>query len=79
MPVSKKRKKKSQSGKNRTSLQDHKKVGKQLQSGFNVVADKVTFSLWSNERLPEMVWAAIIRVLRIRVRLELQVSITSFS
>lgn len=56
------KKKKSRSGKNRTSLQDHKKVGKQLQSGFAVVADKVTFSSWSNERLPEMIWAAVIRV-----------------
>lgn len=63
MPVSKNRKKKSRSGKNRTSLQDHKKVGKLLQSGFAVVADKVTFSSWSNERLPEMIWAAIIRVI----------------
>jgi len=63
MPVSKKRKKKSRSGKNRTSLQNHKKVGKQLQSGFAVVADKVTFSSWSNERLPEMIWVAIIRVI----------------
>ncbi|EAQ31738.1 DUF5677 domain-containing protein [Idiomarina baltica] len=63
MPKSKNKKKKSRSGKNRTSLQDHKKVGKQLQSGFAVVADKVTFSSWSNERLPEMIWAAIIRVI----------------
>lgn len=63
MPKSKNRRKKSRSGKNRTSLQNHKKVGKQLQSGFAVVADKVTFSSWSNERLPEMIWAAIIRVI----------------
>lgn len=63
MPTSKNKRKKSRSGKNRTSLQDHKKVGKQLQSGFAVVADKVTFSSWSNERLPEMIWAAIIRVI----------------
>jgi len=63
MPRSKNKRKKSRSGKNRTSLQDHKKVGKQLQSGFAVVADKVTFSSWSNERLPEMIWAAIIRVI----------------
>jgi len=62
MPKSRNRKK-SRSGKNRTSLQNHKKVGKQLQSGFAVVADKVTFSSWSNERLPEMIWAAIIRVI----------------
>lgn len=63
MPKSKNKRKKSRSGKNRTSLQDHKKVGKQLQSGFAVVADKVIFSSWSNERLPEMIWAAIIRVI----------------
>lgn len=63
MPKSKNKRKKSRSGKNRTSLQDHKKVGKQLQSGFAVVADKVTFSSWSDERLPEMIWAAIIRVI----------------
>lgn len=63
MPKSKNKRKKSRSGKNRTSLQDHKKVGKQLQSGFAVVADKFTFSSWSNERLPEIIWAAIIRVI----------------
>ncbi|MAP25491.1 MAG: hypothetical protein CL578_18600 [Alteromonadaceae bacterium] len=63
MPKSQNKRKKSRSGKNRTHLQDHKKVGKQLQSGFAVVADKVTFSSWSNERLPEMIWAAIIRVI----------------
>jgi len=65
MPRSKNRrqKNKSKSGKNRTSLQDHKKVGKQLQSGFAVVADKMTFSSWSNDRLPEMIWAAVIRVI----------------
>lgn len=63
MPKSKNKRKKSRSGKNRTSLQDHKKVGKQLQSSFAVMADKVTFSSWSNERLPEMIWAAIIRVI----------------
>lgn len=65
MPVSKKRKKKnkSRSGKNRTSLQDHKKVGKQLQSAFAQIGDKMTFSSWSNDRLPEMIWAAVIRVI----------------
>lgn len=63
MPVSKKRRNKSKSGKNRTSLMDHKKVGKQLQSGFAVVADKMTFSSWANDRLPEMIWAAVIRVI----------------
>ena len=65
MPRSKNRRKinKSKSGKNRTSLQDHKKVGKQLQPGFAVVADKMTFSSWSNDRLPEMIWAAVIRII----------------
>lgn len=64
MPVSKnKRKKTSKSGKNRTPLLDHKKVGKQLQPGFAQLSDKMTFSSWTNERLPEMLWAAIIRVL----------------
>lgn len=64
MPVSKKRRKKrSRSGKMRTSLQDHKKVGKQLLPGFSKVADKVTFSSWSNERLPEMLWVAVIRII----------------
>ena len=65
MPVSKRRKKKnkSRSGKNRTSLLDHKKVGKQLQPGFAIIGDKMTFSSWSNDRLPEMIWAAVIRVI----------------
>lgn len=65
MPVSKKRKKKnkSRSGKNRTPLLDHKKVGKQLQPAFAQMGEKMTFSSWSNERLPEMIWAAVIRVI----------------
>lgn len=63
MPKSKNRKKKSRSGKNRTSLQDHKKVGSQLQSGFAQLEGKLVFSSWANERLPEMLWAAIIRVI----------------
>ena len=63
--MSKKRKKKnkSKSGKNRTALLDHKKVGQQLQPGFAQVADKMTFSSWANDRLPEMIWAAVIRVI----------------
>ena len=58
-----KKKRSSKSGKNRTPLLAHKKVGKQLQSGFAQIGDKMTFSSWSNERLPEMLWAAIIRVI----------------
>lgn len=65
MPKSKNKRKKngSKSGKNRTPLLSHKKVGKELQSGFAQISDKITFSSWSNERLPEMLWAAIIRVI----------------
>ena len=65
MPKSQNKRKKngSKSGKNRTPLLSHKKVGKELQSGFAQISDKITFSSWSNERLPEMLWAAIIRVI----------------
>ncbi|EGQ8158376.1 hypothetical protein GUA36_20280 [Vibrio parahaemolyticus] len=65
MPVKKnKRKKKAnKSGKNRTSLLEHKKVGSELQPGFAQLSDRITFSSWSNERLPEMLWAAVIRVM----------------
>lgn len=65
MPRSKNKRKKnkSKSGKNRTPLLSHKRVGKELQSGFAQISDKMTFSSWSNERLPEMLWAAIIRVI----------------
>ncbi|MBS9829317.1 DUF5677 domain-containing protein [Vibrio alginolyticus] len=58
------KKKPSKSGKNRTALLDHKKVGSELQPGFAQLGDKMTFSSWSNERLPEMLWAAIIRVIQ---------------
>lgn len=65
MPRSKNKRKKnkSKSGKNRTPLLSHKRVGKDLQSGFAQISDRITFSSWSNERLPEMLWAAIIRVI----------------
>lgn len=69
MPISKnKRKNKpSKSGKNRTPLLDHKKVGSELQPAFSQLKDnlgeRMVFSSWSNERLPEMLWAAIIRVI----------------
>ncbi|PML42525.1 hypothetical protein BCT76_05330 [Vibrio tasmaniensis] len=66
MPKNKntRKKKPSKSGKNRTALLDHKKVGSELQPSFAQLGDKVTFSSWSNERLPEMLWAAIIRVIQ---------------
>lgn len=65
MPRSKNKRKRSRSksGKNRTPLLSHKKVGKELHPGFAQISDKITFSSWSNERLPEMLWAAIIRVI----------------
>ncbi|MCV9878272.1 DUF5677 domain-containing protein [Brenneria izbisi] len=69
MPVSKnKRKNKSsKSGKNRTPLLDHKKIGSELHPAFSQLktslGEKMIFSSWSNERLPEMLWAAIIRVI----------------
>lgn len=64
MPKSKNKRKKnpSKSGKNRTPLLDHKKVGSELQSSFAQIGDRMTFSSWSDERLPEMIWSAIIRV-----------------
>ena len=66
MPAKKNRRKKkpSKSGKNRTQLLDHKKVGSELQSTFSQFSENVTFSSWSNERLPEMLWAAVIRVIQ---------------
>lgn len=67
MSKKRKTKKKSKSGKNRTTLLDHKKVGTQLQSAFgqlqNDLGEKMAFSSWSNDRLPEMVWVAVIRVI----------------
>ncbi len=65
MPAKKnnRKKKPSKSGKNRTPLLDHKKIGSELQSTFAQFGDRMTFSSWSNERLPEMLWAAIIRVI----------------
>ena len=65
MPVSKNKRKKAKfkSGKNRTSILEHKKIGKELQPPFNqsVVREKMVFSSWLNEMLPEVLWVAIIR------------------
>ncbi|WP_121555933.1 DUF5677 domain-containing protein [Gibbsiella quercinecans] len=69
MPVSKnnRKSKTSKSGKNRTSLLSHKKSGSELQPRFaqlkNKLGERVIFSSWSNDRLPEMLWAAVIRVI----------------
>jgi len=60
----KKKKKSSRSGKNRTPLSGHTHVGKELKPPFAKLeaTGKVALSSWTNERLPEMVWAALIRV-----------------
>lgn len=58
-----KKKKRSKSGKNRTPLSGHTRAGNQLNPPFARLGDKVAFSSWTNDRLPEMLWAAIIRVI----------------
>ena len=56
MPVSKNKRKKAKfkSGKNRTSLLDHKKIGKELSPPFNQseFREKIVFSSWLNKVLP---------------------------
>ncbi len=59
----KKKRKSSKSGKNRTPLGGHTHVGKQLKPPFSRLEGKIALSSWANERLPEMIWAALIRVL----------------
>ena len=65
MPVSKNRRNKS--GKNRTSLKQHERQGKTLRPAFsqleNKMDGKLFFSNWTYERLPELLWAAIVRVI----------------
>lgn len=56
-----KQRKKSRSGKNRTGLSGHARVGKQLIPPFARLGDKVAFSSWMNDRMPDMLWAVIIR------------------
>lgn len=59
----KRRKTKFKSGKNRTSLLEHKKIGKELQPPLKqpIITEKMVFSSWLNEILPEVLWIAIIR------------------
>ena len=66
MPASQKSRKRkpSKSGKNRTSLLEHKKVGSELRPAFSQFEGEVIFSHWSDERLPEILWAAVIRVIQ---------------
>jgi hypothetical protein len=63
MPKSKSIKKKSHSGKNRTPISGHTRVGKQLLPPFAEMEGKVAFSSWTNERMPEMLWAVIVRAI----------------
>ncbi|MCM2284155.1 MAG: hypothetical protein NDI81_05210 [Desulfobacula sp.] len=58
-----KQSKKSKSGKNRTSISGHTRHGNELLPPFAKMAatGKMQFSSWMNERLPEMIWAALIR------------------
>ena len=52
----------SKSGKNRTPISGHKRVGKQLKSPIvaSKVGEKLHHASWMYERLPEMLWAALI-------------------
>ncbi len=58
----KRKRKSSKSGKNRTPLGGHTHLGKELKPPFSRLEGKVALSSWTNERLPEMIWAALIRV-----------------
>jgi len=58
----KKTKRQSKSGKSRTPLGGHILEGKNLKPPFAVMEGKVTLTSWANERLPEMIWAALVRV-----------------
>ena len=61
MSKSKRKKKRSKSGKNRTPISGHTRVRKQLIPPLAKLGDKLSFSSWLNDRLPEMLWAALIR------------------
>lgn len=63
MPKSKNKRKKPRSGRSRTPIDGHTRAGKTLHPPFAQVGEKLTFSSWASERMPEMIWAAIIRVL----------------
>ena len=52
---------KSKKGKIRTSLKDHTRQGNELLPPFFEISNKMTFVSWMNDRLPEMIWAALLR------------------
>lgn len=55
--------KKLKSGRNRTPISGHLHVGKELLPPFAKLGDKVVFSSWVDHRLPEMLWAILIRAI----------------
>ena len=59
MPKSKKRK--PNRDRNRSQISQHKRTGKQLVPPFiHTLGDKLQTASWMNDRLPEMLWAALI-------------------
>ena len=54
-----KQKKTHRSGRNTTPLAGHKRVGKALVPPFMQIPG-ISFASWSNDRLPEMLWACLI-------------------
>ncbi|HGM8160016.1 TPA: DUF5677 domain-containing protein [Pseudomonas aeruginosa] len=57
--MSKKKKKTHRSGRNTTPLSGHKRVGKALVPPVMQIPG-ISFASWSNDRLPEMLWACLI-------------------
>ena len=58
----KQKRKRSKSKKNRTPISGHTRQGNQLLPPFSKLENISSFSSWINDRLPEMIWAALIRV-----------------
>jgi hypothetical protein len=56
-----KNKRQSKSGKNRTPIGCHTLDGKELQPPFSRLSSRWKLTSWKNDRLPEMIWAALIR------------------
>ena len=57
----KQKRKRSKSKKSRSPISDHTRQGNQLKPPFAKL-NNTTLSCWMNDRLPEMIWAALIRV-----------------
>lgn len=61
MSARKRRKKKKSSNRNRSKIRDHSQAGKVLTPPMVSALDqKMSLVSWTNDRLPEMVWAAIV-------------------